>query len=87
MYDTHGIYVSDSINSYGKDTNENSNTKCESKSTSAAHNADHITQSPFSRRMYFEVQGTQPQLCTPASFIESNFTSSDRLIYITVQLY
>lgn len=90
MYDTHGIYVPDKINSdtNSKVKNENNTIKSESKSSSAVRISDNTIQSHFhKRRMYFEVQGTQPPLCTPASFIESNFTSSDRSIYITVQVY
>lgn len=38
-------------------------------------------------RLYFEVQGTQPSLATPAPFVEANLCSSDRAIFITVQGY
>lgn len=36
------------------------------------------------RRMRFEVQGIQPSLATPGSFLEAHLSSSDRAIFVTV---
>ncbi|KPI90426.1 hypothetical protein ABL78_0502 [Leptomonas seymouri] len=38
------------------------------------------------RRICFEVQGIQPSLATPGSFLEAHLSSSDRAIFVTVQV-
>jgi hypothetical protein len=38
------------------------------------------------RRIRFVVQGIQPSLVTPGSFLEAHLSSSDRAIFVTVQL-
>lgn len=38
------------------------------------------------RRIRFVVQGIQPSLATPASFLEAHLASSDRAIFVTVQV-
>ncbi|AIO00336.1 autophagy protein 5 (ATG5) [Leishmania panamensis] len=38
------------------------------------------------RRVRFMVQGLQPPLSTPGSFLEANLSSSDRAIFVTVQV-
>ncbi|KAG5473090.1 hypothetical protein CUR178_03008 [Leishmania enriettii] len=38
------------------------------------------------RRVRFVVQGIQPPLSTPGSFLEANLSSSDRSIFVTVQV-
>ncbi|KAG5498610.1 hypothetical protein JKF63_02896 [Porcisia hertigi] len=38
------------------------------------------------RRVRFVVQGIQPPLSTPGSFLEANLSSSDRAIFVTIQV-